>query len=232
MSHALALGDSGHSVTKLIHDLNRAGATRLPLLSGSDFTLSTMARVMEFQFNEKVPVDGVAGSSTLTRLQKRISRAHKDVTPDGLAIVINLIPEHQHQWLTAFADGEPVPGLTRLACHGGSVQAPSRRGVFPMTDRRLLHHTSDLFPEPQDNMACALFYSRSEAIHQGPPDKPSHGCIHVGVGWANKLFVWAGSSDVLVIVLGQHAKVGRGHNLSPELDHQIEMLKADLSTRL
>jgi hypothetical protein len=226
MSHALALSSSGPRVRKLIDGLNRVSPTRLPLLSGEDFSAATMARVMEFQFHEKLGVDGVAGSSTLARLQHLVFRSHQSARPGGRAIVINLIPEVQS--LTAFEAGEAVPGLTRLPCHGGSMEFPSSRGVFQMTSRRLLHHTSDVYPEPPDNMACSLFYTPAEAIHQGPVGKPSHGCIHVDIGWASKLFHWAGSSDILVIVLGKHAKIGRGHTYPPEIERQIDSLRRDL----
>jgi len=232
MSHKLELGASGLPVKKLIDDLNRVSPTRLPLLAGDNFDVITMARVMEFQFLLKLRVDGVAGPNTVSLLRHLLSRSrvHENATPAGRAIVINLIPVNQ--WLTAFEDGEPIPGLTRRECHGGSMEFPSSRGVFQMTSRRLLHHTSDVFPEPPDNMACSLFYTHAEAIHQGPVGVPSHGCIHVGVGWANKLFHWAGGSDVLVIVLGKHAKIGRGHTYPPEVQRQIDLLKADLNTRL
>jgi hypothetical protein len=232
MSHELALGASGHLVEKLIHDLNRVSPTGLPLLSGDNFDVMTMARVMEFQFYQNFPVDGVAGPKTLTLLRHLISRSHilEDAKPDGRVIVVNLIAEPQ--WLTAFEDGKEIPGLARLRCHGGSVEFPSRRGVFPLTSNRFPHHTSDIYPQPPDNMACSLFYTDAEAIHQGPADVPSHGCIHVGVGWAGKLFYWVGSSDVLVIVLGKHAKIGRGHTYPPELQRQIDTLRADLNTRL
>jgi lipoprotein-anchoring transpeptidase ErfK/SrfK len=50
-------------------------------------------------------------------------------------------------------------------------------------------------------MNFSLFYHGTEAIHQGPGRLESHGCIHVSPPSAETLFNWAGSHDVLVIVV-------------------------------
>jgi hypothetical protein len=50
-------------------------------------------------------------------------------------------------------------------------------------------------------MQFSLFYNGGQAIHLGPPEEPSHGCIHVGMPGAEQLFNWAGKHDVLVIIL-------------------------------
>jgi len=50
-------------------------------------------------------------------------------------------------------------------------------------------------------MDFSLFYYNAEAIHQGPGSLASHGCIHVSPPHAEQLFNWAGSHDVLVVVV-------------------------------
>jgi lipoprotein-anchoring transpeptidase ErfK/SrfK len=94
-------------------------------------------------------------------------------------------------------------GLTKLDFHpikGGAPSDPSTRGVFKVF-KRLRHHTSSKFPIPPGNMDFALFFHGAEAIHQGPPTIPSHGCIHVEPSQAERLFNWAGNADIMVIVL-------------------------------
>jgi hypothetical protein len=177
--------------------LNRCAPTRLPLLVvDKDFGVLTKARVMEFQFNQKLSVDGIAGTTqTLPRLAKVAAAVRTAVQPRGRSILINLV----HNKLVAFEDGTVV--MTIQPIHGGSPGDPSTQGVFPMTSRRLRHHTSSTFPEPPDNMQFAMFYNGGEAIHMGPPNEPSHGCIHVGPPSIEKLFNFVGSSNELVIVV-------------------------------
>ena len=74
-----------------------------------------------------------------------------------------------------------------------------------MSFMRLRHHTSTRYPTPPDNMQFSLYYHGEEAIHMGNPNSPSRGCIHVGPPYAERLFTWAGSFDVLVIVVKLHA---------------------------
>ena len=56
-------------------------------------------------------------------------------------------------------------------------------------------------PIPPGNMNLSLFYNGMQALHQGPAMKQSHGCIHVRDGEAERLFDWAGSNNVMVIVV-------------------------------
>jgi lipoprotein-anchoring transpeptidase ErfK/SrfK len=52
-------------------------------------------------------------------------------------------------------------------------------------------------------MDFSLFYHGGEALHQGDAHIQSHGCIHVPAPFAEQLFDWAGSTDIVVIVVGQ-----------------------------
>ena len=70
-----------------------------------------------------------------------------------------------------------------------------------MSSRRLRHHTSSTYPIPPGNMDFSLFYDGLRAIHQGPGDLPSEGCIHVNPPFAERLFDWAGDHDIIVIVV-------------------------------
>ena len=56
-------------------------------------------------------------------------------------------------------------------------------------------------PIPPGNMNLSLFYNGMQALHQGPVMKQSHGCIHVRDAEAERLFDWAGSNNVMVIVV-------------------------------
>jgi hypothetical protein len=188
----LKLGSNGPLVRELQSNLNHAGPTRLPRLPvDGDFGSLTMARTMEFQNEHGLEADGVAGPNTLHAL----SGASGSSSPRGRCIVVDLI----HLKLTAFDNG--VAELRIHPIHGGSRKNPSTRGVFQMSERRLRHHTSINYPDPPGNMDFSLFFHGVEAIHQGPADEPSHGCIHVNEGPAEQLFNWAGRHDIIVIVL-------------------------------
>jgi L,D-transpeptidase catalytic domain/Putative peptidoglycan binding domain len=190
-------GMKSPAVGAMQEQLNRCAPTRLPLLDvDNDFGVLTKARVMEFQFNQKLSVDGIAGTTeTLPRLATVAAKSKTAVTPGGRSILVNLV----HNKLIAFENGKVV--MTIQPIRGGSPGDPSTQGVFAMTSRRLRHHTSSKFPEPPDNMQFAMFYHGGEAIHMGPPTEFSHGCIHVGHPSIETLFKFVGSSDELVIVV-------------------------------
>jgi L,D-transpeptidase catalytic domain/Putative peptidoglycan binding domain len=190
-------GMKSPAVGAMQEQLNRCAPTRLPLLVvDNDFGVLTKARVMEFQFNQKLSVDGIAGTTeTLPRLATVAAKATTVIKPSGRSILVNLV----HNKLIAFENGKTV--MTIQPIRGGSAGDPSTQGVFPMTSRRLRHHTSSEFPEPPDNMQFAMFYNRGQAIHMGPPTEPSHGCIHVGHPSIETLFNFVGKSDELVIVV-------------------------------
>lgn len=193
MSTMLKYGMSGPEVQDLQRRLNCSAPTRLPRLdTDGNFGVIMMARVMEFQFRRQIQADGVCGPQTYGMLP---AGCELPVQPAGRCIVADLINNR----LYAFQGGEQF--MVSSPIHGGSPANPSSRGVFPMTSRRLRHHTSSKYPFPQDNMQYAMFYHGAQAIHKGNPGKPSHGCIHVGLPDIERLFSWVGSNDVLVIVV-------------------------------
>jgi hypothetical protein len=150
---------------------------------------------MEFQFNMGLKVDGVVGTKTLGRLGKGPANCPVFGPPRGRCILADLVTNT----LTAFNSG--VQELRTSPIHGGSTSDPSTQGVFPMTSRRLRNHTSSKYPIPPGNMNFSPFFHGTEAVHQGPGSLPSHGCIHVSPPYAEQLFNWSGSFDVLVIVV-------------------------------
>lgn len=188
-----AYSASGPGVIKIQQQLNVASTTRLPRLNTDGaYGALTMGRVMEFQSQEKIGIDGAVGPET-----QRVLDAEKPVSaaPSGFCILVDLINNR----LRAFQHGGLA--LDFKPIHGGSATDPSTRGVFKVF-RRERFHTSSKFPIPPGNMDFALFYHGAEALHQGPPTVPSHGCIHVEPSQAEKLFNWAKASrDIMVIVL-------------------------------
>jgi hypothetical protein len=191
LSHGMNLPE----VEDLQRRLNCSNPTRLPRLAPNpDYDVLTMARVMEFQFRQGLAVDGVAGPKTLSRLSRSPNNCPSQAPAKGQCILVDLINGE----LIAFRDG--TADLRTSPIKGGSATDPSTRGVFPMTSRRLRHHTSNEFPIPPGNMDFSLFYHGGEAIHQGPGSLESHGCIHVNPPDAEGVFNWAGTHDVLVIV--------------------------------
>lgn len=199
MARSLSLGASGPDVGALQRRLNCQHPTRLPrLVPDNSYGVRTMARVMEFQFRKSIEADGGYGPITEAKLAGGPASCANPTPPSGRCILVDLI----HNRLLAFVNG--VAQLTISPIRGGSAADPSTRGVFQMSSRRLRHHTSSQFPIPPGNMDFSLFYNRGEAFHQGPPTVPSHGCIHVGAPQAEQLFNWAGSSDILVIVVKSH----------------------------
>ena len=196
MSGILKFGLTGQDVMDLQRRLNCHSPTKIPLLvTDSNFGVFTMARVMEFQSQQRLSVDGVCGLNTFGRLLGGPTTCSIPANPLGRCILVDLIKRR----LFAFLNG--VEELRITPIHGGSQSSPSTRGVFPMLPRRLRHYTSSTYTRPPGNMDFSLFYTGVEAIHQGPPNVPSHGCIHVGPPHAERLFNWAGSQDVLVIIV-------------------------------
>ncbi|MCM0080693.1 L,D-transpeptidase family protein [Geomonas sp. Red32] len=195
MSDALKYGMSGEAVTDLQRRLNCSGPSRLPALDADgNFGVTTLGRVMEFQYLRHLQADGVCGPLTFGPLKPACDAP---LQPAGRCILVDLI----NGVLYAFEDGNQF--MKSAPIHGGAPEDPSAMGVFPMSSRRLRHHTSSKFPTPPDNMEFAMFYNGAQAIHRGNPGKPSHGCIHVGYPDIEKLFDWAGSNDILVIVAKQ-----------------------------
>jgi hypothetical protein len=204
----MAYSANNASVGVLQKQLNNCGPTRLPrLVEDNDYGSLTMARVMEFQFLNKFTrhdTDGVVGPITQASIN---GQPKSSPPPMGRVIVVDLINDR----LRAYKSG--IKDLDFRPIKGGSATDPSTRGVFKIF-RALRKHTSSKFPIPPGNMDFALFYNGAEALHQGPPRIPSHGCIHVDPSEAAKLFNWATSSsikpkdpnepaihDVMVIVL-------------------------------
>jgi hypothetical protein len=200
----LKLTATGAQVGALQRRLNTCGDTRLPRLKDDNvFGSLTMARVMEFQFQSKfstAATDGVVGPITQAKIDVTPS---KSPAPLGQVILVDLI----HGRLRAFRNGALQHDFSPIK--GGSASDPSTRGVFKVF-KAFRHHTSSKFPIPPGNMDFSLFFHGAEALHQGPPTIPSHGCIHVEPSQAEKLFRWAGGTDatsgqavndVMVIVL-------------------------------
>jgi peptidoglycan hydrolase-like protein with peptidoglycan-binding domain len=197
MSRILKIDTRGPDVGDLQRRLNCQTPTRLPRLKPDNhYGVRTMARVMEFQFLRSLTIDGAAGSITLGKLSGGSTVCPNASPPSLRCILVDLINNR----LFAFNNG--IQQLLIKPIRGGSATDPSTRGVFQMSNRRLRHHTSAEFPDPPDNMQFALFYHKGEAIHMGPPNEPSHGCIHVGEPDAEQVFNFAGpNNDVLVIVV-------------------------------
>ena len=185
-------GSFSTDVLGIQRQLDSIGPTRLPRIRGeAGFGPLTMARVMEFQFQQGLLPDGDFGPKTKARLLE--TKAHS-AAPFGRCILVDLIVGR----LRAFQDGVLKFDLHPIS--GGAHTSPTTRGVFKVFSR-LRHHTSSKYPYPPGNMDFSLFFHGAEAIHQGPATIPSHGCIHVAPGDAERLFDWAGVADVMVIVL-------------------------------
>jgi hypothetical protein len=164
--HALLYGARGARVEKLISALNQVNPTRLPRLSGRSFDELTMARLMEFRFYMGLTTDGVAGPTTLSRIQRLSARSSREALPFGRAIVVNLIREvglirKPRQELAAHEDEKINFIMAQIPCHGGSVDHPTSRGVFQMRSERYVHHTMCKISRPPGQHAILAF------LHQG-----------------------------------------------------------------
>jgi lipoprotein-anchoring transpeptidase ErfK/SrfK len=191
-------GDSGPVVEQVQTALNFAGPTRLPRLPiDGQFGALTVARVMEFQFRNNLASDGVVGPKTNAKLPQDGPGTGQQPDPSqGRSIFVDLYD----LFLNAYEDGIIALHISPIA--GGRPGFRSTPGAFQMTSRRLRRHSSSEFPG-KDNMNFSLFYHGGEALHQGDAHIQSHGCIHVPAPFAEQLFDWAGSTDIVVIVVGQ-----------------------------
>src|SRR6516164_9623528 len=92
-------GAFGAAVKAIQSQLNEASSTRLPrLVPDSRFGSITMARAMEFQFQEGLTEDGNVGPATNARL---MTKGGKKTRPSGRCILVDLINER----LRAFESG-------------------------------------------------------------------------------------------------------------------------------
>ena len=190
----LQQGSSGAAVETVQRQLNCCNPTRLPrLVPDGVYGVATMTRVMEYQSQHRLLTDGKVGPNTSRSLGGTPAACTNAAAPSGRCIVVDLI----HNRLTAYLNG--LQQLMVQPIRGGRPGAESDRGVFQMSSRRLRHHTSSVYPTPPDNMQFSLFYNRGEAIHQGSAAVASHGCIHVPAPYAEQVFNFAGSFDVIVI---------------------------------
>ncbi len=191
--------DIGPVVQQIQTALNFAGPTRLPRLPiDGTFGPLTVGRVMEFQFRNGLRDDGIVGAITNAKLpQDGPGDNQQPEPPSGRSILVNLFDRQ----LTAYENGNVALHVSPIA--GGRPGFLSSTGVFTMTSRRLRQHSSSEFPSSggKRNMDFSLFYHGGEAIHQGDPNTPSHGSIHVAPPFAEQLFEWAGSTDIWVIVM-------------------------------
>ena len=150
-----------------------------------------MARVMEFQHQFGLTTDGIVGPNTRRVLNNHRRRSSP---PLGRVVLVDLMNDR----LRAFENGALKFDFQPIK--GGSMTDPSTRGVFKVY-KRLRHHASRQFPEPPGNMDYSLFHHKGDALHQGPPTAPTHGCIHVRPTEAAQLFSWASHIDLMVIVM-------------------------------
>ena len=98
-----------------------------------------------------------------------------------------------------------VRGLRELGIASVVTYSDADRGSLTV---RLADEAAHIGPSPSsesylriDRILDAAKRHGAEAIHQGAPTGPSHGCVHVAPGDAERLFDWAGAADVMVIVL-------------------------------
>src|SRR5262249_38159617 len=130
-------GSRGPEVETVQRKLNCLDPTRLPrLATDRDYGILTMARVMEFQSQQGLTTDGRVGPDTNRNLNGARISCTNAPAPAGRCIVVDLI----HNRLTAYLNG--AMQVRVQAIRGGRPTAPSHRGVFQMTSRRLRHHTS------------------------------------------------------------------------------------------
>lgn len=190
----ITYGSFSTEVKDIQSRLDTASRTRLPRLGGEiGFSPVTMARVMEFQAQEGLKPDGDVGPITKARLMERTGN-HS--LPSGRCILVDLFNDRLRAYENALVKLDIFP------IKGGARTSPTTRGAFKVFRRRR-YHTSSKYPIPPGNMDFSLFFHRAEAIHQGPPTVPSHGCVHVEPGEAERLFTWAGKTDIRVIVIGR-----------------------------
>ena len=94
MSKALKYGMTGPEVEDLQRRLNGRSPTRLPRLNPDrQYGVLTMARVMEFQFQQSLKVDGTAGPKTFGKLPAAPARSSTPTPPQGRCILARFTHE-------------------------------------------------------------------------------------------------------------------------------------------
>jgi len=104
--------------------------------------------------------------------------------------------------------GDVVRTITNFSVGRSGHRTPLIAGGALSLTKRNRNHRSSLYPPPKGGapMPYALFFQQalSCAFHEGDPNVPSHGCIHLVRRDAAWLFDWAGSAPVALDIRGPY----------------------------
>src|ERR1044071_9244339 len=119
MARILTLDMSGPDVGDVQRRLNAASPTRLPrLVVDKSYGVLTMARVMEFQWQRHLMMDGACGDAPLQRLPSTAGVGHAHA-PSGRCILVDLVRNRLNAYHKGRVEIEVSP------VHGGSPDAPT-----------------------------------------------------------------------------------------------------------
>ncbi len=163
----------------------------------------TKGAVMNFENQNGLAVDGLAGPEVWTALLSDISHAKVDAAPYTYVFVSKQLPEA----LTVFSNGTPV--LVNIPVNTGAPGADTTDGTYPVfehvTSSRMVGTNPDGSHYDDPNVPWASYFNGGDALHgfvraaYGFPQ--SNGCVEMAL--ANAAQAWPLSPiGTLVTVVG------------------------------
>ncbi|MBL6938321.1 MAG: L,D-transpeptidase [Alphaproteobacteria bacterium] len=111
--------------------------------------------------------------------------------------------------ITASEDGKVVKTIDRCAFGRVGHLTPIIENGDISPTKRDRNHVSSLYKDSKGHpavMRFALFFEQDPtcAFHEGDPNTPSHGCVHLLSADAEWLFDWAGHDPVALHMKGPY----------------------------
>jgi peptidoglycan hydrolase-like protein with peptidoglycan-binding domain len=165
-------------------------ATLSSLWSEGSENVITKSAVMNFENQNGVPVDGVAGKQVWSLLLADVAANKDNVNPYDYVLVSKQLPEN----LTLYENGSPV--MSDVAVNTGAPGADTVDGTYPVfehvTSSRMVGTNPDGSTYDDPNVPWASFFLDGDALHgfvratYGSPQ--SNGCVEMPVATAAMVY--------------------------------------------
>jgi len=150
----------------------------------------TQAAVMQFEQNDGLTVDGVAGPLVWTRLLKDVAAGTTDPNSYNYVVVSKVLPEN----LTLYVNGNPQ--FTGIPVNTGAPGADTVDGTYPVFEHVPSSEMKGTNPDgstyDDKNVPWASYFNGGDALHgfvratYGSPQ--SNGCVEMSIADAQTLW--------------------------------------------
>ena len=162
----------------------------------------TKGAVMDFENQNGLTVDGLAGARVWTELLADVASGKVDADPYTYVVVSKQLPES----LTVFDNG--APALANIPVNTGAPGADTVDGTFPVfehvTSSRMQGTNPDGTTYDDPNVPWAAYFNGGDALHgfvratYGTPQ--SNGCVEMRISDAAKVWPLAPIGTLVTVV--------------------------------